>query len=99
MTLFISEFVFPALFAVLAFGSGLLLERATGRPLPTVLLMPVGLAVKDANGVPVLNLCQVPTDDAVIRVFESQGPDETRRRFEVVQGPAPSGALLAVEAK
>jgi hypothetical protein len=45
LTLFISEFVFPALFAALAFGSGLLLERLTGRPLPTVLLLPLGLAV------------------------------------------------------
>jgi hypothetical protein len=45
LTLFISAFVFPALFALLAFGSGLLLERLTGRPLPTVLLLPLGLAV------------------------------------------------------
>jgi hypothetical protein len=45
LTLFICEFVFPALFALLAFGSGLLLERLTGRPLPMVLLLPLGLAV------------------------------------------------------
>lgn len=44
MTLVAAALLFPALFAALAIGCGLLVERATGRTLPGVLLLPVGFA-------------------------------------------------------
>jgi len=44
MTLVVAALLFPALFAALAIGCGLLVERATGRTLPGVLLLPLGFA-------------------------------------------------------
>jgi len=44
-TLFFAWLVFPAVLAALSLGCGLLLQRAAGRPLPGVLLIPAGFAV------------------------------------------------------
>jgi len=45
MTFALAWVAFPVLFAALALGSGLLLEYAVGRHLPTALLLPSGFAV------------------------------------------------------
>jgi hypothetical protein len=44
MDFVLAVFVFPALVAALAVGAGLLVDRASGRALPGVLIAPVGLA-------------------------------------------------------
>ncbi|MGH2803516.1 MAG: hypothetical protein ACRDL4_10785, partial [Thermoleophilaceae bacterium] len=44
MDFVLAVFVFPALVAALAVGAGLLVDRASGRVLPGVLIAPIGLA-------------------------------------------------------
>ncbi|MDP9319257.1 MAG: hypothetical protein M3O94_09360, partial [Actinomycetota bacterium] len=45
MTLFLAWIVYPLVLAALSLGCGLLLQQAVGRPLPGVLLVPVGFAL------------------------------------------------------
>jgi hypothetical protein len=44
VSLFVSWVLFPLVFCVLALGCGLLVQRAAGRPLPGLLLLPLGYA-------------------------------------------------------
>ncbi len=50
MSLLIPWLLFPLVLAALALGCGLLVEHASGRPLPTGLLLPAGLALVVAAG-------------------------------------------------
>src|SRR5581483_9878390 len=49
MSLLIPWLLFPLVLAALALGCGLLVEHASGRPLPTGLLLPAGLALAAAG--------------------------------------------------
>ena len=55
MSMAVSWLLFPLVMLVLCLGCGLLLERATGRPLPGPLLPSIGLAV-------IIVLAELPTD-------------------------------------